>query len=159
MSGPPLSMESLLRAAQAVSEWLDDPRNVPEGFGGPGSPANRLRRVTKVCEESGEVWKAWSEAAGENPRLGTAEGGWHRVSQELADTAMAALAGIFHLSGSTEAVRERLREAALKSASRAGQWYLEHDGELPEGAMAPLSVLIPGGEALLRPVREGGDGG
>jgi NTP pyrophosphatase (non-canonical NTP hydrolase) len=126
-----LSLESLLWAAKNVSEWLDDPRNVPPGFGGPNSPANHVRRITKVCEESGEVWKAWSRATGENPRLGVATEAWDEVCKELADTAMAALAGLFHVLGREEAVREQLRVAALKSASRAGAWYLEHDGEYP----------------------------
>lgn len=159
MSGPPLSLEALLRAAQAVSEWLDDPRNVPAGFGGPRSPANHVRRITKVCEESGEVWKEWSKATGENPRLGES-GSWDDVERELADTAMAALAGLFHLTGSREAVSERLGEAALKSASRAGQWHAEHDGLLPEQALLALSALVPGREFQVSavPAPEGGDG-
>lgn len=155
MSAPGLSLDTLLWAASAVSEWLDDPRCVPADFGGPRSAANRARRVLKVTEEAGEVFKAWSKATGENPRLGVAAG-WDEVERELADTAMAALAGLFHLTGSQEAVRERLREAALKSASRAGAWHLEQDGSPADGEAVGewLEQAAPGLGRVIAPLPE-----
>jgi hypothetical protein len=55
--------------------------------------ANRWRRVTKVCEESGEVWRALSGWDGENPRKGAC-GSRDELLAELGDTAVAALLAI-----------------------------------------------------------------
>lgn len=56
------------------------------------------RRVTKVCEESGEVWRALSGYVAENPRKGQT----HTLDDlrgELFDTASAALCAVAHLDG------------------------------------------------------------
>lgn len=75
----------------ALSEWIDNsPRNAnrdPEAL--------LWSRITKVCEESGEVWRALSAYVGENPRKG--HGTRQDVEDELLDTAAAALAAVHHL--------------------------------------------------------------
>jgi NTP pyrophosphatase (non-canonical NTP hydrolase) len=56
------------------------------------------RRVTKVCEESGEVWRALSGYVAENPRKGQT----HTLDDlrgELLDTAAAALCAWAHVNG------------------------------------------------------------
>jgi hypothetical protein len=78
----------------AISEWIDNsPRNAnrdPEAL--------LWSRVTKVCEESGEVWRALSLYVGENPRKGH-DGTQQAIEDELLDTAAAALAAVHHLNG------------------------------------------------------------
>lgn len=75
----------------ALSEWIDNsPRNAnrdPEAI--------LWSRVTKVCEESGEVWRALSAYVGENPRKD--RGSRQDIEDELLDTAAAALAAVHHL--------------------------------------------------------------
>ena len=58
-------------------------------------------RVTKVCEEAGEVWQALSKLTGENSRKGVC-GTEDELLGELADTAMAAMCAIQHLTKDTE---------------------------------------------------------
>jgi putative hydrolase of HD superfamily len=70
-------------------------------------------RVTKVCEESGEVWAALSMATGENPRKGT--GSWEKVLEELGDVISAALCAIQHLT-KDEARTLAVMTAALRKA-------------------------------------------
>lgn len=54
-------------------------------------------RITKVCEEAGEVWKAHSKLTGENPRKGVC-GTENELLEELGDTASAALCAIQHIT-------------------------------------------------------------
>jgi NTP pyrophosphatase (non-canonical NTP hydrolase) len=53
-------------------------------------------RITKVCEEAGEVWEALSKATGENPRKGT--GSWDTVLEELGDVFSASVCAIQHVT-------------------------------------------------------------
>lgn len=96
------AIDDLARAAtpseriRALSAWID------------GTPTNQARdpeavmwsRVTKVCEESGEVWRALAAAVGENPRKGV-HGSLADVVDELLDTASAALAAVAHIYDAT----------------------------------------------------------
>jgi NTP pyrophosphatase (non-canonical NTP hydrolase) len=91
----------------AFSQWLDStyPADLdPE--------AHMRRRVTKVCEEAGEVHEAVGALWGENPRK--PRGSLDDVIKELADCAGAALGAIEHLTGhqghSVAIVTERVRE-------------------------------------------------
>lgn len=58
--------------------------------------AHMWRRVTKVCEEAGEVDKALRGYIGENPRKGKTHTSIDIV-EELLDTAGAALAAVFYI--------------------------------------------------------------
>lgn len=79
--------------------------------------AGHWARVTKVCEEAGEVWRALSKLTGENPRKGVC-GTEDELLGELADTAMAAICGIQHLTKDTERTQAVLAEAVNKAAER-----------------------------------------
>lgn len=79
--------------------------------------ANRWRRVTKVCEESGEVWRALSAWDGENPRRGVS-GTREDVQDELADTACAALLAIQSITKDTGQTLEVFTAALAKALSR-----------------------------------------
>ncbi len=125
MSGDRLAMDRLIAAVRDVDEWLDDSRAIPPGHAPADSMANHWRRVTKACEEAGEVWKAMSRVTGENPRLGEC-GTWLEVCGELADTAMAALAAIRHVTKDDALVEAFLGQAAAKATARAARWRKEH---------------------------------
>jgi NTP pyrophosphatase (non-canonical NTP hydrolase) len=74
-------------------------------------------RVTKVCEEAGEVWRALSKLTGENPRKGVC-GTEAELLDELGDTAMAAMCAIQHITkdaGRTDAI---MAAALTKAISR-----------------------------------------
>lgn len=79
--------------------------------------AGHWARVTKVCEEAGEVWRALSNLTGENPRKGVC-GTEDELLEELADTAMAAICGIQHMTKDTERTQAVLAAAVNKSAER-----------------------------------------
>lgn len=78
----------------AISRWID------------GSPSYvdchpetvMWRRVTKVCEEAGEVVDALGGMVGENPRKGVTHTRDDLIG-ELLDTAISALAAVEHLTG------------------------------------------------------------
>lgn len=63
-----------------------------------GTELQLWRRVTKVCEESGEVWRALSGYVSENPRKGQTHS-LDDLRGELLDTASAALCAWAHLNG------------------------------------------------------------
>ena len=103
---------SVADMACAFSQWLDGtypPDLDPEAW--------MRRRVTKVCEEAGEVHEAVGALWGENPRKdrGTVE----EVIKELADCAGAALGAIEHLTGhegrSLDIVTERVRQVCERA--------------------------------------------
>lgn len=105
-------MTDVAALACAFSRWLDatyPPDLDPEAW--------VRRRVTKVCEEAGEVHAAVGAYYGENPRkpLGTIDD----VITELADCAGAALGAIEHLTGhrglSLDIVTARVREVCLRA--------------------------------------------
>jgi hypothetical protein len=77
----------------AISAMLDAQRPA-----GRSDEAQMWSRVTKVCEESGEVWRAMSGYVGENPRKGVTHT-LDDLSGELLDTASAALCAWAHLHG------------------------------------------------------------
>lgn len=79
--------------------------------------ANRWRRVTKVCEESGEVWRALSAWDGENPRKGVS-GTREDLLMELGDTACAALGAIQSITKDTRQTLEVFTAALAKALSR-----------------------------------------
>ena len=74
-------------------------------------------RVTKVCEEAGEVWAALSKLTGENARKGVC-GTEDELLGELADTAMAAMCAIQHLTKDVERTQAVLAAAMGKAESR-----------------------------------------
>jgi NTP pyrophosphatase (non-canonical NTP hydrolase) len=82
-------------------------------------------RITKVCEEAGEVWKALSKATGENPRKGVC-GTWDELLEELGDTASAALCAIQHVT-KDEARTAAVLVAALEKAHRRVGEFAEAD--------------------------------
>lgn len=82
-------------------------------------------RITKVCEEAGEVWKALSKATGENPRKGLC-GTWDDVLEELGDTASAALCAIQHIT-KDEARTAAVLVAALEKAHRRVGEFAQED--------------------------------
>jgi NTP pyrophosphatase (non-canonical NTP hydrolase) len=79
--------------------------------------AGHWSRITKVCAEAGEVMDALSLATGENPRKGTAAGGWDRVLEELGDVMAAAAFGIQHVT-KDPTVTEAYIIAAFRKAPR-----------------------------------------
>lgn len=82
--------------------------------------AQRWARVTKVCEEAGEVWQALSKMTGENPRKGACATEEDLLG-ELGDTVSAALCAIQHLTKDSEATWQVVTEALAKAARRAGE--------------------------------------
>jgi NTP pyrophosphatase (non-canonical NTP hydrolase) len=80
--------------------------------------AQRWARVTKVCEEAGEVWQALSKVTGENPRKGTCASEEDLLG-ELGDTVSAALCAIQHLTKDREATWQVVAQALMKAARRA----------------------------------------
>ncbi|WP_405018892.1 MazG-like family protein [Kitasatospora sp. NBC_00070] len=66
--------------------WLDRESRLPPGD-------ERLLRILKVSEETGEVAQAVLGATGQNPRKGTTHT-WTDVQHELCDVALAALVAL-----------------------------------------------------------------
>jgi NTP pyrophosphatase (non-canonical NTP hydrolase) len=79
--------------------------------------AQHWARVTKVCEEAGEVWQEWSRFSGENPRKGEC-GSMEEVLAELGDTASAAIFAIQHLTKDPDKTWEVISAALLKANGR-----------------------------------------
>lgn len=75
-----------------ISDWLDGsyPPDLDE-------EAHTWRRVTKVVEEVGEVWRALAGSLGENPRKGVTHER-EDVVMELLDVAGAALGAVYYLN-------------------------------------------------------------
>jgi hypothetical protein len=115
MSGPTLNLEELLKAVAAVNAWLDGDMS-PEYAAQP--LAHTWARITKVCEEAGEVWRALSKWTGENPRKGVC-GTSEDVLGELGDTAAGAIFAIQHITGDTAATWAVFSAAVAKAHSRA----------------------------------------
>lgn len=116
----PEDLQLLLGSIERVDAFLDSPRSgLPQAYLD-SVTANDWRRVTKVCEEAGEVWKALSRATGENPRLGLS-GDMNEVRGELGDTAFAALLALQHLLKDPDEVWVTLMAAAYKASRRVDQ--------------------------------------
>ncbi|MFC5958389.1 MazG-like family protein [Streptomyces pratens] len=77
---------------RAVSAWID----TAPGNADRHPEALLWGRVTKVCEEAGEVVAALVGATGQNPRKGRSQT-MQDVERELLGTAMTALAAVVHL--------------------------------------------------------------
>jgi NTP pyrophosphatase (non-canonical NTP hydrolase) len=115
-----LTLDEFLRAVEIVDAHID-------AHTAPAYRAQPLAldwaRVTKVCEEAGEVWKALSKMTGENPRKGVC-GTRDELLGELGDTASAAICAIQHLTKNT-GVTWAVVFAAL---AKARQRVTDHEG-------------------------------
>lgn len=110
-----LTLEQALTAVHDVDAWLD--RDVAEPY--QEQPlAHTWVRLTKVCEEAGEVWRALSALTGENPRKGVC-GTEDDLLGELADTASAAICAIQHRTKDAERTWQVLSAALAKAHQRA----------------------------------------
>lgn len=98
-----------------ISHWIDN------------DPVNRDRdpealswhRVTKVCEEAGEVWAEWLRFVGGNPRKEPSTSP-EAVIKELLDVAVSALCGVEHLIGHTGKSVQMMDEKLDFVVNRAG---------------------------------------
>jgi NTP pyrophosphatase (non-canonical NTP hydrolase) len=117
------TFEHLLAIVREVDAHLD--ANTAEAY--QLQPlAGHWARVTKVCEEAGEVWKALSKATGENPRKGVC-GTWEELLEELGDTASAALCAIQHITKDEADTGAVLVAALAKAHRRVGEFAGEAD--------------------------------
>lgn len=103
-------------------------------------------RVTKVCEEAGEVWQALSKWTGENPRKGVC-GTLDDLLGELADCVSAAMCAIQHLTKDADRTWEVVSAAFIKARDRIST-YLSLPAETQaavesEGIFRPGSSLHP----------------
>jgi NTP pyrophosphatase (non-canonical NTP hydrolase) len=112
-----LTVDELLEAVEIVDAHLDSATS-PDYLAQP--LARRWARVTKVCEEAGEVWKALSKLTGENPRKGVC-GTEAELLGELGDTASAAICAIQHLTKDTDATWAVVSAALLKARRRVAE--------------------------------------
>jgi hypothetical protein len=109
-----LSLETALAIVTDVDAYLDSAQ-APEYREQP--LAQDWARVTKVCEEAGEVWKEQSRRTGENYRKGRC-GSDEELLGELADTASAALCAIQHVTKDSDRTWDVFAAALLKARSR-----------------------------------------
>ena len=109
-----LTLDELLEAVELVDAHLDSAVS-PEYVAQP--LAHRWARVTKVCEEAGEVWQALSKATGENPRKGVC-GTEAELLGELGDTASAAICAIQHITKDTDTTWAVVSDALIKARTR-----------------------------------------
>jgi phosphoribosyl-ATP pyrophosphohydrolase len=114
MTTPGLTLDELLQAVAVIDDYLDSHRN-PEYIEQP--LANDWARVTKICEEAGEVWLALSKRTGENYRKGVC-GSEEELLGELADCVSAALCGIQHRTKDIAATWAVVSSAFLKARDR-----------------------------------------
>ena len=112
-----LALEDLLEVIRAVDAHLDS-ATAPDYLEQP--LAAHWARVTKVCEEAGEVWRALSRLTGENPRRGAC-GTLDELYEELGDTVSAAMCAIQHLTKDTDATWAVISAALIKARNRAGE--------------------------------------
>jgi len=112
-----ITLEEFLAAVEAVNAWLDGDMS-PEYAAQP--LAHTIARVTKVCEESGEVWAALSKWTGENPRKGVC-GTRADVLAELGDTVSAGICAIQHITGDIDLTWAVVSSALVKARTRIGQ--------------------------------------
>ena len=107
-------LDDFLEAVEIVNAHLDSVV-APEYAAQP--LAHMIMRVTKVCEEAGEVWQALSKWTGENPRKGAC-GTKSELLGELGDTASAAICAIQHLTGDSAATWAVVSAALAKARQR-----------------------------------------
>ena len=111
------TLNRALTIIRNVDEWLDSEMS-PDYAAQP--LAHDWARITKVCEEAGEVWKALSRETGENPRKGAC-GTEDELLEELADTASAAMCAIQHRTKNTARTASVIMAAMEKAAKRAAE--------------------------------------
>jgi NTP pyrophosphatase (non-canonical NTP hydrolase) len=112
-----LTLAELLEAVEIVDAHIDAATGQPYRE----QPlALTWARVTKVCEESGEVWRALSNLTGENPRKGIC-GSESDLLEELADTASAAICAIQHLTKDTAETWAVVSATLIKARSRVAE--------------------------------------
>jgi NTP pyrophosphatase (non-canonical NTP hydrolase) len=112
------TFERLLAIIGEVDAHLD--ANTAEGFR--EQPlAGHWARITKVCEEAGEVWKALSKLTGENPRKGVC-GTEDELLDELGDTLSAAACAIQHITKDETRTAAVIVAALEKAHRRAGEF-------------------------------------
>lgn len=123
--GPPsLPLGELLEAVKIIDAHID----ANTGTDYLAQPlALTWARVTKVCEEAGEVWAALSKLTGENPRKGVC-GTEDELLGELGDTVSAGLCAIQHVT-KNPAVTWAVVSAALIKARRRVAEYAAPAGE------------------------------
>jgi NTP pyrophosphatase (non-canonical NTP hydrolase) len=119
-----LTLAELMEAVEIVDAHIDS-ATAPEYRAQP--LALDWARVTKVCEEAGEVWRALSKLTGENPRKGVC-GTRDELLGELADTASAALCAIQHLTKDTDQTWTVLSAALQKARRRVSEHQEALDG-------------------------------
>lgn len=112
-----LAVYELLEIVRMVDAHLDSAAN-PDYKAQP--LAQDWARVTKVCEEAGEVWKEQSRRTGENPRKGRC-GSDGELLAELGDTVSAGLCAIQHLTKNTVLTWEIVSAALIKAHDRIRQ--------------------------------------
>jgi phosphoribosyl-ATP pyrophosphohydrolase len=110
----PLTLAELLQITETVDAYLDSHRS-PEYI--EQSLANDWARVTKVCEEAGEVWAALSKRTGENYRKGVC-GTETELLGELADCVSAAMCAIQHRTKNAKATWAVVSAAFAKAHQR-----------------------------------------
>lgn len=117
MADDKLTLDELLQAVELVDAHID-------ASTGPDYQAQPLARawarVTKVCEEAGEVWRALSKMTGENPRKGVC-GTRAELLGELGDTVSAAMCAIQHLTKDTSETWAVVSAALIKARQRVGE--------------------------------------
>jgi len=109
-----MTLAGLLEVAEIVDAHLDA-NAAPEFLAQP--LAADWARVTKVCEESGEVWAALSKYTGENLRKGAC-GTLDELLGELGDTVSAGICAIQHLTKDTDRTWEVVSAAFAKARAR-----------------------------------------
>ena len=88
------TQDRILEIIGAVNAYLD--ANTAQAYR--DQPlAGHWSRITKVIDEAVEAKDALAGVTGENPRKGVCDT-WDHVTEELADTACAALFGIQHVT-------------------------------------------------------------
>lgn len=119
-----LTLDELLEAVEIVDAHIDS-ATAAEYRAQP--LALEWARITKVCEEAGEVWKALSKLTGENPRKGVC-GTRDELLAELGDTASAAICAIQHITKDTDATWSVVSAALLKARGRVAERPESSDG-------------------------------
>lgn len=112
-----MDLDEALAAVTLIDAHLDSAAS-PEYLAQP--LAQRWARVTKPCEEAGEVWKALSRWTGENVRKGVCCTEDDLLG-ELGDTVSAALAAIQHLTKDSAATWGVVSAALAKACGRIGE--------------------------------------
>lgn len=110
-------MTYIAYAATTLSQWLDNERFSLDDV--MSDSEWTMHRILKVVEESGEVYEAWHNYRGGNPRkLGTKSR--QDVIDELLDTASAALAAVEHMTGNANQCTTLLEHRMNYTLRRVG---------------------------------------